>query len=227
MSYEHFSSYYDLLMEHVEYEDWLRYMERILLEHNVKVTNVLDLGCGTGELLLLMNQNGWQTTGVDLSEEMLSVAQTKLNEAGVSPQLYHGDMSELPPLGLYDVITIFCDSLNYLDDEEAVKRTFFHCYKQLKPGGLLLFDVHSPAKIKAFDGAVFADAAKEVSYIWTSFAGEEPLSIEHELTFFGLTKNGYYERVEELHKERTFEPEIYKLWLKDAGFSTIQITADF
>ncbi|WP_078390924.1 class I SAM-dependent DNA methyltransferase [Shouchella patagoniensis] len=227
MSYEHFSSYYDLLMEHVEYEEWLRYMERIFLEHNVNVDHVLDLGCGTGELLLLMDQKGWQVTGVDLSEEMLSIAQSKLQMAGVTPQLYQGDMSELPPLGLFDVITIFCDSLNYLDDEEAVKRTFASCYKQLKPGGMLLFDVHSPAKIKAFDGAVFADASKDVSYIWTSFAGEKPLSIEHELTFFALTKNGYYERVEELHKERTFESGIYKSWLEDAGFSLVEITADF
>lgn len=56
--------------------------------------------------------------------------------------------------------------------------------KQLKKGGLLLFDVHSEYKVnEEFVGQTFADADEDVSYIWNSFSGEEPNSVEHELSF--------------------------------------------
>lgn len=227
MSYAHFAQLYDQLMEHVDYDAWLHYMKQMMNREELTGLNVLDLGCGTGELLLKMNQAGVRVTGVDLSEEMLTVAQKKLTASGYNSQLLHGDMSELPPLGPFDVVTIFCDSLNYLSDEGEIKRTFENGFNVLKAGGWLMFDVHSPYKMNQFVDASFSDAGEDISYIWNSFQGEEPSSIEHELTFFVKQTDGFYQRLEELHKERTFEAKQYVAWLEKAGFSSIEVTADF
>ncbi|GAF22983.1 MULTISPECIES: class I SAM-dependent DNA methyltransferase [Shouchella] len=225
--YIHFANIYDHLMAHVEYEHWITYMKTVFEERNVRVSKVLDVGCGTGELMLRMNQAGFVPTGLDISEDMLAVAQRKLQSAQTQPQLFQEDMSQFSVLERYDAITIFCDSLNYLEKEEDVKRVFLRCYDALQENGILLFDVHSPFKIQQFYQATFADELDGVSYIWHSFAGEEPLSVEHELTFFIETENGLYERVEELHKERTFDIATYTKWLMEAGFTDIRVTGDF
>ncbi len=69
---------------------------------------------------------------------------------------------------------------------------------------------------------------EEVSYIWDSFKGEDPNSVEHELTFFVRQEaTGLYERVEELHKQRTYPLQRYQAWLEEAGFIVKEITADY
>lgn len=225
--YIHFAHIYDHLMAHVEYDQWLIFMENVFKERKIQVSKVLDVGCGTGELMLRMHQAGFVTTGLDISEDMLAIAHQKLQAAHIQPQLFQEDMSQFSLPENYDAITIFCDSLNYLEKEEDVKRVFSRCYNALHKNGILLFDVHSPFKIQQFYQATFADEQDGVAYMWHSFAGEEPLSVEHELTFFIETENGLYERVEELHKERTFDVATYTKWLKEAGFTDIRITGDF
>ena len=58
--------------------------------------DVADLGCGTGSLSLLLGEAGHQVWGVDLSEQMVARARTKLADAGVSAEFVVGDAS-VPP----------------------------------------------------------------------------------------------------------------------------------
>ncbi|MFB4211893.1 class I SAM-dependent methyltransferase [Shouchella sp. JSM 1781072] len=225
--YLQFANIYDDLMEHVDYDRWLTYMEKALKERGIRATTILDIGCGTGEFMMRMNQAGYTVAGLDLSEDMLTVAHQKLQSAGYPAQVFHEDMSQFSGLGRYDVITIFCDSLNYIKEEEAFKQVFLRCYDALNNGGLLLFDVHSPFKMSQFDQATYADDGDGVAYIWHSFTGDAPNSVEHELTFFIEQENGLYERVEELHQERTFNEKTYTKWLEESGFKAIQVTSDF
>ncbi|WZY00942.1 class I SAM-dependent methyltransferase [Bacillus sp. FSL W7-1360] len=228
MSYTYFPAWYDRLMSHVPYDDWLRLVEKVVEEQSGRrMKTILDVGCGTGALLLLMHEKGWQPVGVDLSPEMLSIAHDKLIRSGYKPQLYEANMSLLPALGHFDVITVFCDSLNYLPDEDAVKQAFARFFASLQPGGVLLFDVHSPEKMRKFPGLTFADASEDVSYIWQSFSDEGPLSVVHELTFFVQDETGMYVRFEEVHEERTFLVSQYEQWLYETGFSEVVVTADF
>ena len=67
-----------------------------------------------------------------------------------------------------------------------------------------------------------------VSYIWNSFPGELPDSVEHELSFFVLDEQtGKYDRFDELHYQRTYSVQQYSDWLKAAGFKILEICADF
>ncbi|MFJ6313947.1 class I SAM-dependent methyltransferase [Pseudarthrobacter oxydans] len=58
--------------------------------------DVADLGCGTGSLSLLLGEAGHQVWGMDLSEQMVARARTKLADAGVSAEFVVGDAS-VPP----------------------------------------------------------------------------------------------------------------------------------
>lgn len=80
MSYERFAYLYDELMKDAPYDQWVSYVQNILVKYDVKAGKLLDLACGTGELSVRFAQQGFDVTGIDLSEDMLSVAQAKAEE---------------------------------------------------------------------------------------------------------------------------------------------------
>jgi SAM-dependent methyltransferase len=227
MNYHVFASLYDSLMEEAPYDQWVYFIKQSLMTEDLSGISVLDVGCGTGELLLRLLDEGVHGTGVDLSAEMLVVAKEKFNESGY-PLLLEQNMCTMPKLGWFDVVTVFCDSINYLSEEQDVQQAFKRVADQLKEGGLLLFDFHSISKIEdGFIGQTFADDGEDIAYIWTSFSGEYDYSVEHELSFFIKDEHGRYERYNELHKQRTFSVRTYQQWLEEAGFIVETITADF
>ncbi|MDR7000388.1 methyltransferase domain-containing protein [Neobacillus niacini] len=229
MSYEQFAYLYDELMKDAPYDEWVRFVKDRLKENGGNRIRFLDLACGTGELSIRFAKEGFDVTGVDLSEDMLAVARAKSEEQGMSISFYQQDMTKLEGHGQFDIIGIFCDSLNYLKTEEDVIQTFSSVHQHLKPGGLFIFDVHSIFKIsQIFINQTFALNDEHVSYIWNSFPGEFPNSVEHDLSFFVLDeKIGMYDRFDELHFQRTYPMEDYKNWLIQAGFEGIKIYADF
>lgn len=227
MTYERFASVYDFLMEDVPYDKWMDFFQQHTSGLSGK--SVLDLACGTGEFTWRLAKAGWDVTGVDLSDSMLLAARQKAEKKQLSIPLFQQDMRNLEGLGQFDAVTIFCDSLNYLTEEEDIKLTLRAVQRHLKPGGLLLFDVHSLYKMRRiFKDGTFTAVDDNVSYIWNCFDGEQPDSIEHELTFF-VREEGLelYERFDEWHVQRSFASEQYRGWLQETGFTDIEITADF
>lgn len=170
MTYERFAYVYDELMKDAPYEKWLMILTAKLEQYGIGGRKVLDLACGTGEMTVELAQHGFEVTGVDLSDEMLLVANEKAVKLGLSIPLFQQNMAELEGLGQFDCVTIFCDSLNYLRDEEDIVKTFSRVHEHLKEGGLFLFDVHSIYKMEEiFRDNTFAVNGEEVSYIWDCF----------------------------------------------------------
>jgi SAM-dependent methyltransferase len=190
--------------------------------------DILDLACGTGEFTIELAKHGFNVAGVDLSEKMLTVANGKAAAQGLAIPFFQQNMSELDGLGVYDCVTIFCDSLNYLREEHDVPRTFQRVHSHLKEGGLFMFDVHSIYKMEhIFQNHTFAANDEEVSYIWDCFPGEEPYSALHDLSFFVLDReSGLYDRFDEFHYQRTYDVEQYKKWLADSDFEVLEVLSD-
>ncbi|WP_028399268.1 class I SAM-dependent DNA methyltransferase [Ectobacillus panaciterrae] len=229
MNYEQFALLYDELMNDVPYEKWVAFVELKRQEAGSTGTSLLDLACGTGNITLPLVQKGYDVTGVDLSEDMLSIAQQKLAQAGHTVPFYQQDMRELELPQQFDCITIFCDSLNYVTKEQGVKETFARVHQHLKQNGLLLFDVHSLYKIHhVFMNETYTINENDVALIWNCFPGEDSDSVEHDMTFFvqGEDEDVYY-RFDEFHVQRTYSIENLQAWLEEAGFSIMSITGDF
>ncbi|QED48708.1 class I SAM-dependent DNA methyltransferase [Cytobacillus dafuensis] len=229
MSYGKFAYLYDELMKDVPYNKWVELVEKKTKKYNLNGNNLLDLACGTAELSVQLAEKSFNVVGVDLSEDMLTVAQSKAIEKGQDIKFYQQNMAELDGLGQFDIICIFCDSLNYLQSEKDVLDTFHSVHHHLAENGLFLFDVHSIYKImQIFMNQTFAVNDDEISYIWHCYQGEFPNSVEHDLSFFVLDEESdLYERYNELHFQRTFPIDVYEGWLKKAGFELLEITSDF
>jgi 2-polyprenyl-3-methyl-5-hydroxy-6-metoxy-1,4-benzoquinol methylase len=229
MVYRDFAYYYDLLMNDVPYSKWVSFIKGQIQKYEIDGKKLLDLGCGTGAISIPFAKTGFDVTGVDLSADMLALAHEKAIQEKCPIQLIEQDMSKFESGEQYDIIGIFCDSLNYLATEEDVIATFQQAYNHLQEGGLLVFDVHSLYKInEIFNEYTFASNEANFSFIWNCFQGQTPDSVEHELTFFVEdAETETYHRFDECHVQRTFHYATYEKWLKAVGFSDIEITADF
>lgn len=229
MTYNRFAYVYDQLMIDTPYDQWVEKVVRQAEKYQVQAKTILDVACGTGELSVWLAEAEFQVTGVDLSEDMLAVADAKAVERGLHVQFFQANMTEMEGFGSFDLITIFCDSLNYLQTEAEFVQTFQRVYDLLEPNGLFIFDVHSLFKInQIFKNQTFAINDEEVSYIWQCFEGEWPNSVEHDLSFFVQDEQSKkYDRFDELHFQRTFSNSQYEQWLIEAGFELLEVTADF
>lgn len=225
-NYQHFALLYDELMAEAPYDKWLEFFKAKVEARELGEKDVLDVGCGTGTLAIQLSDLGFHVTGVDLSDEMLTVAADKASGRDVT--FIQQDMRELDLGQTFSIVTSFCDCLNYLESFEDVKMTFRSVYEHLEAGGLFLFDVHSVYKMDhVFQGASFCSADPELSYIWECFDGPYEHSVDHELSFFVVEEAGLYRRFDETHHQRTFEKTEYTQALEEAGFTLLSVEGDF
>jgi SAM-dependent methyltransferase len=226
MAYEHFYEYYDELMNDVPYEKYIEHTKRYLKADDT----ILDLGCGSGIVLLELLKLGFNITGVDISEQMLLVTQTKLQELGLSTALYCDDMRQIRIIDEYNVVISYLDTINYLTSEVDVRVTFQNVYNSLKKDGYFIFDIHSLYKVHhVFDGYSYNEAWDEFIYLWNTYVEENEQSSEvlHELNFFIKQQNGLYERLEEFHKQVVFPLDFYIKALEEVGFTIEDLSFDF
>lgn len=235
MSYEKFAYTYDRLMNSMPYEDWLRFVKESFERFEVKPTTLVDLGCGTGNLSIPLAAEGLQVTGIDLSEDMLAVAEQKHNEQpsqlrGGGIRWIQQDIREWELGEEVDVAISFCDSLNYLVEEEDIVDAFRQTLAGLKPGGLFLFDVHTPEQLFAYaDSQPFFLNEDDVAYIWTSELDEERVQIEHDLTIFvkDSSSGETFRRIDETHEQRAYPLQWLEQMLIEVGFREVRQAADF
>jgi SAM-dependent methyltransferase len=122
---------------------------------------VLDLGCGTGTLALLLASKGLDVTGVDPASASLDVARSKQGAGRV--RWIHGDATDLPPLEV-DLVTMTGNVAQAIADDEAWASTLQNVYDVLRQGGHLVFETRDPA----------AEAWRE----WTRSATHDVTEIE-------------------------------------------------
>lgn len=99
--------------------------------------NLLDIGCGGGNFCLEAFKNGYNVTGIDQSEKMISIAQERMKDSKANVQLIHSNILEanFRP-NQFDVI-VALGLIEYLEDEYK----FWHnIHKWLKPGGIFIAD---------------------------------------------------------------------------------------
>ncbi|MBO0411928.1 class I SAM-dependent methyltransferase [Enterococcus hulanensis] len=224
MAYETFAFVYDEVMDDSLYQQWLDFS----LRHLPKATNqVLELACGTGALAVEFAKKGFDVTGLDLSEEMLTLASDRAIQEDVSINWVAGDMLDLTDIGKYQAVTCFSDSLCYMQDATQVQQVFKGVYQLLEESGTFIFDVHSIYQIdEVFPDYSFHDQTEDFAFLWDSYSGDSSHSIEHFLTFFVKKEGEMFERFDELHKERTYSLEMYQKMLTEVGFK-VEVFADF
>ncbi|MGT2844792.1 class I SAM-dependent DNA methyltransferase [Streptococcus hongkongensis] len=226
-TYETFASVYDAVMDDTLYDKWTDFSLRHLPKSNSR-KKLLELACGTGIQSVRFAQAGFDVTGLDLSQEMLDIAEKRARSAKQKINFLQGNMLYLTQAGKYDFVTCYSDSICYMQDEVEVGDVFKEVYNALNDGGVFIFDVHSTYQTDtAFPGYSYHKNADEFAMIWDTYEDEAPHSVVHELTFFIQEENGSFTRHDEVHEERTYEVLTYDILLEQAGFKSFKLYADF
>jgi len=226
-TYETFAFIYDEVMDSQLYKKWLDFCHRHFTKDTKKL---LELACGTGALAVEFAKEGFDVTGLDLSEEMLMMAYNRAVEEDVNVQWVEGDMLDLSEVGTYQAVTCFSDSLCYMPGRQQVQQVFDEVYAILEEGGLFIFDVHSIHQIRdIFPGYSYHQNDEDYAFLWDSYQGEKDYSITHELTFYVKVdeEDELFERKDEVHQERTYTMDNYLMMLENSGFYDVEVYADF
>ena len=122
----------------------------------------------------------------------------------------------------YDLIVILLDSINYILDEKDLKKLIENSYKNLKKGGLLIFDINSEYKMEeVFGSKSYIYEYEDIFYTWDNIKDGD--IIDMELNFFVENEDGTYQRIIENQVERIYSVDFMKKILKENIFSEIEI----
>lgn len=217
-AYRSFAGVYDMFMDNVDYDRWSAYLTGLLKEADIRDGLVLELGCGTGSMTLRLAQAGYDMIGVDISEEMLQIAQEKKEKSGCDILYLLQDMTEFELYGTVRAVICVCDSLNYLLEEEEILSVFRLVNNYLDPGGLFIFDFNTIHKYETMGETTIAENRPEASFIWENYYDEKERINEYDLTLFIREGEGeLYRKYEEVHYQRGYTLEKFKELLKKAG----------
>ena len=176
---------------------------------------VADLGCGTGELTLMLTQAGYDMIGIDQSEEMLCVVRDKAEQLGLSGKLLllQQDLLKLDLYGTIRGAVSTFDTFNHIPDlDTAVANAGFF----MEAGGVFLFDMNTPYKHQNVLGEnEFTFEEEDASCVWRNHYDAENRRVEITVDI------DYRETGEHFHEqfyEYTYDLETIRAALEQHGF---------
>ena len=224
-AYKELAGCYDRLTNDVDYEAVVEFYFEILQREGLRPRTAVDLACGTGSVSVLLTDRGLRVTGVDLSEDMLTAAWEKAADMENPPMFVCQSLQRLRlPRGV-DLAVCALDSLDYITDPKDCAEAIRRVYKVLNPGGVFIFDVNTPEKLRAMDGQVFLDEDDDVYCVWRGEFDEETNICSYGMDLFRRQGEVWLRSFEE-HQEYAYSEEQLRAFLRDAGFTSVRVYGD-
>lgn len=216
MAYNEFAYFYDEFNGEADYEALYAQVKAQLDAHGIGSGILADLGCGTGELTLMLAQAGYDMIGIDQSEEMLCVVRDKAEQLGLSGGLLllQQDLCALDLYGTIRGAVSTFDTLNHIPDlDKAIANAAFFMEK----GGVFLFDMNTPYKHQAVLGEnVFTFEEEDARCVWRNHYDPDARRVTITVDI------DYQETGEHFHEEffeYTYTLEEIKAALEKNGFT--------
>lgn len=196
---------------------------------------VLDVGCGTGRILLDFLQQGIDIDGVDNSPEMLARLNAKSEKLNLHPTVYQQEMDQLDLPRKYETILVPSSSFQLLLDGSLPPVTMKRFYEHLLPGGVLampfmtlwkqgdpLESEYTKEVIRPEDGATIRR--------WSSTRFDPATDFEHTIDRYEILRDGQV-TVSEEHRQspatRSYTQQQSIVLYEEAGFRDIQVLHEF
>ena len=129
MAYNEFAYFYDEFNGEADYDALYEQIRQELNAHDIRDGILADLGCGTGELTLMLTQAGYDMIGIDQSEEMLCVVRDKAEQLGLSGKLLLLQQ-DLLKLDLYGTIRGAVSTFDTYKHQTVLGENVFTCAEE-------------------------------------------------------------------------------------------------
>lgn len=217
--YKKLSKYYDIFK--AKFTDDL---DLYLILGNHK-SNILEIGCKTGRILKAFLEIGYSITGIDLSNEMLAIAEKKLSKYIINGKLklrLH-DFDKSPLNEKYDYVMITYYTFNYLLNSKKQFKFLKNVYETMNINSLIIFDLFYPKTLSCQkDGQHWEERLTEADGRKVLLKQRSKMinKIEKRVQYF--VENDTKDKII-TYRRYTTKEEIYYLLLK-TGFSNILFT---
>ena len=223
LGYGSLAGCYDDMTTDVGYPRWADFLEKLFHRTGRRIHSVLDLACGTGTMSCLLAQRGYEVIGVDLSPDMLAQAMEKaLEVTGERPIFLCQSMEKLDLYGTVDACVCLLDSVNHVTSPARLRKAVERVHLFLEPGGLFVFDVHTPAHLESLDGQVFLDETADDFCVWRTDYSYRRRICTYAMDIFQRESEDLWVRGQETHEEYAYTAEELHALLAEAGFVQIR-----
>ena len=211
--YKKFSYYFDEVVSSLDYDLWLEFIEPYLKNGDT----ILDLACGSGTLLTMLKLKGYDCEGLDLSSDIIDIANEKAKINHLRIPYYVEDMTDFNLNKQYDMITCFFDSVNFLKTKEDIDNMFTCVKKHLKKDGLFIFDIFSETMFKEYDNNLIEEDYHTFKIKWLT-KKVNSTTLKHDITItegdvvFNESYYEYYHKLKSLNLD---------------GFKLVKLCGDF
>jgi SAM-dependent methyltransferase len=227
-----YARYYNLFYLDKDYAAEACYIHELIRKYCPGARTVLNLGCGTGNHDFELAKYGYEITGVDMSEEMLSTANARRasnNSTIQSPCFQKGDIRTVRLDKTFDVVVSLFHVMSYQTTNGDLQAAVATAKEHLAPSGFFIFDCwYGPAVLS--DPPVvrvkrLEDEAIKVVRIAepVMHPNENVVDVNYQVMITEKS-TGTVEQLVETHRMRyLFLPEL-ELFLRDAGLSIIAVS---
>ncbi len=213
-AYDYLAEWFEFLNDDCDYSTWSQYFIDGLKRRNAGKRG-FELGCGSGAFSRALRKAGYEMTGGDISDAMLSKAARLAKAEGLNIPFVKADAAHLKTLERYDFILCANDCINYLPQDKLAS-AFRHIAGCLKKGGLFWFDVSSEYKLtQKVANNMFGDDRENVTYLEFNTLKED--RVETDVTLF-VREGELFRRYDEKHTRYIHTEEGILTALKAAGF---------
>lgn len=199
---------------------WARFMQGCWADDPQGVRTVLDVCCGTGLMTAELAALGYEVVGVDASAAMLERARRLLAPGTV---LVRQTLPDLTVAGVFDAAVSTFDGFNHLDPP-AFRATLVALAERIRPGGWLVFDVHTDAMMRLMvDNPLLEGEADGHRFTLSTVVDARARTCE---TRIRLSSAGV-ERFTERHRQWFLPDDEIRSALAAAGFGGVSVTHEY
>ena len=217
----------------VDTSDWSdrSFYRKIILDNGQPA---LDVGSGTGRLLLDYLSEGLDVDGIDISPEMNKICMEKAQVLGVSPSIYQQTLESLDLPRKYRTILIPSSTFQLVTDPLAAQTALERCYRHLEDGGKLVMSIMDISQDTNGDWILIQEQKRSQDNLlvrrWLKSTYDPVTELEHTEDRYELLSDG--EIVETENHSRSPATRNYSLnqileMLEIAGFKELSAVKGF
>ncbi len=197
-----------------EVRTWQRTVKRVIEQTGLeRGESLLDLGSGSGELVLGLTRAGYRGTGVELHELLAQECRQLAAAEGLASNFLTADMFSFTPEERYDVIVSINTSFGY-GTEKQNRSLILDIFSWLRPGGRFYLDTVIADEAEGF-GLWSDDLAGGTLHVENEWDEEMSLMISHP---WWVSGNGEIYTVDEPERVRIYRIAEIEEMLDAAGF---------
>lgn len=195
-------------------------LEKLLLNRLPQKAKILDLCCGTGQLLQQLQNQGYQVTGIDVSESMLHYAR----ENAPGAKLILHDVRSFSLTSTFHSVISTSASLNHLISLEDLTCVFQNIYTALLKNGWFVLDINLEEVYKLSFLNAIDDGEVKDDYAWASHSSYDPETKigQIKLTVFSLIERSW-QRFDTTWLVKGYSQAEVQFALENVGFKDIEI----